>query len=152
MERTLVLIKPDAMVKCLAGNIISDLYNLNLKMIGLKLVNAQRELAEQHYCDIEERHSKEILEKLIKHITGELHNKENVIAIVYEGENAIKKVRDAIGKTNPDECEPHHIRGKYGKINTSKDNWHETVLHASDSEESAKREIELWFNKKELID
>ena len=151
MERTLVLIKPDAMVKRLAGNIISDLYNLNLKMIGLKLVNVQREFAEQHYFDIEEKHGKEIFEELIKHMTGELHNNENVIAIVYQGENAIQKIRDAVGKTNPDECEPHHLRGKYGKIHT-KTNCHETVLHASDSKESAKREIKLWFDKNELVD
>jgi len=150
MERTLVLIKPDAMVKCLAGNIISDLYNLNLKMIGLKLVNAQRELAEQHYCDIEERHSKEILEKLIKHITGELHNKENVIAIVYEGEDAIQKVRNIAGTTNPEEAEPNTIRGKYGRIH-SKTDCYETVIHASDSKESAKREIALWFKDEELV-
>ena len=85
-ERTLVLIKPDAMVKRLAGNIITDLYNLNLKMIGLKLVNVKRELAEQHYS---EHKGKPFFEDLIKHITGELHNNENVIAIVYEGENSI---------------------------------------------------------------
>jgi nucleoside-diphosphate kinase len=149
MEKTLVLIKPDAMVKHLAGNIINDLYNLNLRMIGLKLVNVKQELAEQHY---EEHKGKSFYNGLIDYLTGKLHNNENVIAIVYEGEDAIKKVREAIGKTNPDECEPHHLRGKYGKINTSKNNWHETVLHASDSEESAKREIQLWFEKKELID
>ena len=148
MQRTLVLIKPDAMIKHLAGNIINELYYLNLKMIGLKLVNVQRELAEQHYAEHKGKH---FYGGLIDYITGKLHNNENVIAIVYEGENAIKKVRDAIGKTNPDECEPHHIRGKYGKINTSKDNWHETVLHASNSEESAKREISLWFDKNELV-
>lgn len=148
MERTLVLIKPDAMVKRLAGNIITDLYTLNLKMIGLKLVNVKRELAEKHY---EEHKGKPFFEDLIKHITGELHNNENVIAIVYEGENAVTKIRNAIGKTNPDECEPWHIRGKYGKINTKTD-CHETVIHASDSPESAKREIELWFNENELVD
>lgn len=148
MEKTLVLIKPDAMVKKLAGNIINDLYNLNLKMIGLKLVNVKKELAEQHY---EEHKGKHFYEGLIDYILGKLHNNENIIAIVYEGENAIRKIRDAIGKTNPDECEPHHIRGKYGKINTCKNNWHETVLHASDSSESAEREIKLWFNEDELI-
>lgn len=147
MERTLVLIKPDAMIKRLAGNIITDLYNLNLKMIGLKLVNVQRELAEQHY---EEHKEKPFFQELIQHITGELHNNENVIAIVYQGENAISKVRDAVGKTNPDECEPHHIRGKYGKIHT-KTNCHETVIHASDSKESAEREIKLWFDDDELV-
>jgi len=148
MERTLVLIKPDAMVKCLAGNIISELYNLNLKMIGLKLVNVQKELAEKHY---EEHKGKNFYEGLIDYISGKLHDNENVIAIVYEGENAIQKIRDAIGKTNPDECEPHHIRGKYGKINTCKDNWHETVIHSSDSKESAKKEIALWFDDDELV-
>jgi nucleoside-diphosphate kinase len=147
VEQTLVLIKPDAMIKRLAGNIISDLYNLDLKMIGLKLVNVSKELAEKHY---EEHKEKPFFSDLIEHITGALHNNENVIAIVYEGEDAIQKVRDATGKTNPDECEPWHIRGKYGKIHT-KTNCHETVIHASDSQESAKREIELWFTKDELV-
>jgi nucleoside-diphosphate kinase len=148
MQRTLVLIKPDAMVKKLAGNIITELYYLNLKMIGLKLVNVKKEVAEKHY---EEHKGKHFYDDLIKHITGELHNNENVIAIVYEGDNAIKKIREFIGKTNPDEAEPWTIRGKYGKIHT-KTNCHETVLHASDSPESAEREINLWFNKDELIE
>ena len=148
MEKTLVLIKPDAMVKRLAGNIINDLYNLNLKMIGLKLINVNPELAEKHY---EQHKEKSFFEELIKHLTGELHSNENVIAIVYEGENAIQKVRNAIGKTNPDECEPWHIRGKYGKIHT-KTSCHETVIHASDSPEAAEKEIYLWFNQNELID
>lgn len=148
MERTLVLIKPDAMQKRLAGNIISDLYNLNLKMIGLKLVNVKRELAEQHYS---EHAGKPFFEELIRHITGELHGKENVIAIVYEGENAIQKVRGIAGGSNPDECEPWHIRGKYGKIHT-KTNCRETVIHSSDSIESGKKEVGLWFEDKELIE
>lgn len=146
-ERTLVLIKPDAMVKRLAGNIITDLYNLDLKMVGLKLVNVKRELAEQHYS---EHKDKPFFEELIKHITGELHNNENVIAIVYQGENAIKKIRESVGKTNPDESEFYTLRGKYGRNHTST-NCRENVLHASDSPESAKREIQLWFEEKELI-
>ncbi|MCK5624526.1 nucleoside-diphosphate kinase [Candidatus Pacearchaeota archaeon] len=150
MEKTLVLIKPDAMVKHLAGNIISELYNLDLKMIGLKLVNVRRELAEQHYFDVEERHGKDILKKLIKHITGELHNNENVIAIVYEGEDAIQKVRNLAGKTNPEEAEPNTIRGRYGRV-YSKTDCFENLIHASDSKESAEREISLWFDKGELV-
>ena len=146
-ERTLVLIKPDAMVKRLAGNIISDLYNLNLKMIGLKLVNVQRELAEQHYSNLKE---KPFFEDTIKHITGELHNNENVIALVYEGENAIQKVRNAIGNTVPDEAEPYTIRGKYGKIH-SKTGCFETAIHASDSKKSAEKEVSLWFDDSELV-
>ncbi len=146
MEKTLVLIKPDAMAKHLAGNIITDLYSLNLKMIALKLSNVKRELAEMHYS---EHKGKPFFEELIKHLTGELHNQEKVIAIIYKGKDAVKKVRKAIGKTNPDECEPWSIRGKYGKINT-KTNCHETVIHASDSIESAKREIKLWFDDDEI--
>jgi nucleoside-diphosphate kinase len=146
-ERTLVLIKPDAMAKCLAGNIISDLYFLNLKMIGLKLVNVKKELAEQHY---NEHKGKPFFEHLIQHITGELHGNENVIAIVYEGENAIQKIRNAVGKSNPDDSPPNSIRGKYGKIH-SKTNCFETVIHASDSAESAEREIALWFDDDEIV-
>jgi len=146
MERTLVLIKPDAMVKQLAGNIISELYKTNLKMIGLKLVNVQRELAEQHY---HEHIGKPFFEKLIKHLTGELHNQENAIAIVYEGEEAIKKVRELAGKTHPEEASPSTIRGKYGRWH-SKTDCFENVIHASDSPASAEIEVPIWFNKKEL--
>jgi len=72
MEKTLVLIKPDAMVKQLAGNIISELYSLDLKMIGLKLVNVKREFAELHY---DEHKGKPFFKGLIQHITGELHKR-----------------------------------------------------------------------------
>ncbi len=146
-ERVLVLIKPDAMVKRIVGNIITDLYNLNLKMIGLKLVNVKRELAEQHYC---EHKDKPFFEKLIKHLTGEFHNNENVIAIVYEGENAIEKARKAAGETNPEEADFCTIRGKYGRIHTKTDCF-ENVIHVSDSPEAAKREIALWFKEEELV-
>ena len=144
VERTLVLIKPDAMVKRLAGNIISDLYNLNLKMIGLKLVNVRKELAEKHY---EEHNGKPFFEKLVKHLIGEFHNNENVIAIVYEGENAIQKVREFAGKTHPQEASPTSLRGKYGRVHTETDCF-ENVIHASDSKENGEKEIALWFDKK----
>ncbi len=146
-ERTLVLIKPDAMVKQIAGHVITDLYNLGLKMIGLKLVNVQKELAEQHY---EEHKEKEFYGELINYITGELHNNENVIAIVYEGKNAIQKIRDTAGKTHPEEAESKTLRGKYGRCN-NKINCFENVLHSSDSKENAKKEIALWFDDDELI-
>lgn len=147
MEKTLILIKPDAMVKRLAGNIINDLYNLNLKMIGLKLVNVQQELAEQHYSEHKE---KPFFEKLVKHITGELHDQENVIAIVYQGENAVEKVRDAVGETHPEKAEPNTLRGKFGRLHSETDCF-ENVIHASDSVESAEKEIKLWFDDGELV-
>ena len=150
-ERTLVLIKPDAMIKKIAGNVISELYNTALKMIGLKLVNVQKELAEQHYSEHKEKHGEEIFEKLIKHITGDFHNNENVIAIVYQGENAIQKVRNFAGKTHPEEAEPNTLRGKFGRVH-SKTDCYENVIHASDSIESAKKEIKLWFDDDELTE
>ncbi len=148
MERTLVLIKPDAMSKNLAGIIIYDLSNLNLKMIGLKLIKVSDELAKKHY---EEHKEKPFFKDLINHITGRLHNNEKVIAVVYEGKNAIGKIREAVGATHPDKANPSSIRGKYGKVHTIT-NCRETVIHASDSEKSAEKEIKLWFSKKELIE
>ena len=151
MERVLVLIKPDAMVKRLAGNIINDLYNLNLKMIGLKLVNVKRELAEMHYNKLKQEKGEKIFEGVIKYITGEYHNDENVIAIAYQGENAVSEVRKAIGTTNPEKAHPTTIRGKYGRIVAEKDLF-ETVIHASDSPENGEREIKLWFKDDELVE
>lgn len=148
MEKTLVLIKPDAMVKGLAGEIISELSRTKLKMIGLKLVNVSKELAELHY---EEHKNKPFFKDLIKHLTGELHNNENVIAMVYQGENAIKIIREKAGKTFPDSAEFTSIRGKYGRHN-QETGCLENVIHTSDSPESAKREIELWFDDKELLE
>ena len=146
MERTLVLIKPDAVGKRLVGHIISDFEVLQLKMVGLKLVNVEKGLAEKHYKD---HNGKDFYNELIKYITGELH-KSNVVAIVYEGIDAIKKVRDLVGATNPDKAESFSLRGKYGKVH-SIHGWHETVIHASDSPEAAEREISLWFSKEELV-
>jgi len=146
-ERSLVLIKPDAMVKCLAGQVISELYNLKLKMVGLKLVKVSKELAEEHY---KEHQEKPFFDKLVKHLEGKFHDGENVIAIVYKGKNIIQKIRDAAGKTNPEESDPKSIRGKYGRLHSQTDCF-ENVIHASDSPESAEKEIALWFKEEELI-
>jgi len=134
-ERTLVLIKPDAVAKCLAGHVITDLYSLKLKMAGLKIVNVKKELAEKHY---EELRGKPFFGKLVKHIAGEFHDNANVIAIVYMGEN-------------PEEADFSSIRGKYGRVN-SKTDCFENVIHASDSVENAEKEIKIWFGKGELIE
>ncbi|MCL5730022.1 MAG: nucleoside-diphosphate kinase [Candidatus Pacearchaeota archaeon] len=146
-EKTLVLIKPDAVAKGLTGNIISDLDNLGLKMIGLKLVKVTDELAKAHYLEHKER---PFFNDLILHITGKLHNNAPVIAIVYEGESAIEKIRKLAGSTNPEKAELKSLRGKYGRIH-SETKCLETVIHSSDSAESAKREIALWFAQDELI-
>ncbi|MDP3965953.1 MAG: nucleoside-diphosphate kinase [archaeon] len=147
MERTLVLIKPDAVVKGLSGQIIFELERTNLRMVGLKLVNVKKELAEKHY---EEHKEKAFFEKLITHLTGGFHNNSNVVAICYEGEDAVQKIRNLAGKTFPDEAEYCSIRGRYGRYNHKTD-CVENVIHASDSPESAKREISIWFKEEEFV-
>jgi nucleoside-diphosphate kinase len=147
-ERVLVLIKPDAMARNLAGIIIHDLSQLKLKMIGLKLVAVNKHLAEKHY---EVHKEKPFYLDLLKYIMGELHNVHSIIAIAYGGEDAIKKVRDYAGKTNPDEAEPLSLRGKYGKINSKTKNF-DNVMHISDSPENGEKEIYIWFSKEELVE
>ena len=148
-EKTLVLIKPDAMAKKLAGNVIQEIDGLGgLKMVGLKLMNVQKELAEKHY---EEHKDKPFFDKLIEHLKGDLHDNENVIAIVYKGENVIEKIRGAAGSTHPEEASFNSLRGKYGRVD-SKTDCFENVIHTSDSKESAEKEISLWFDKDDLLD
>ena len=75
----------------------------------------------------------------------------SIIAIAYEGENAIKKLRDYAGKTNPDEATPNSLRGKYGKIN-SKTKQFENTVHISDSPTNGEKEIKIWFSSEELVE
>lgn len=150
MERALVLIKPDAMVKKLAGNIINDFYNLDLRIIGLKLVSVEKELAEMHYHDLEQRKGKKIFEDTVRYLKGDHHNHKNIIAIVYQGKDAVKKVREFVGETNPEKAKPSTIRGKYGRVIKEKDLF-ENVVHVSDSKESAEKEIKVWFREEELV-
>ena len=137
-ERTLVLIKPDAMAKGLAGHIISELNYLELKLIAIKIVKVSNEQADTHY---EMHKDKPFFQKLIKHLTGEFHNNEPVMALVYQGENAISKVRTLAGLTNPDESDFKTLRRKYGGIHSITECF-ENVIHASDSQESAEKEGE----------
>ncbi|MCX6750514.1 MAG: nucleoside-diphosphate kinase [Candidatus Pacearchaeota archaeon] len=147
-EKVLVLIKPDAMARKLFGIIMYDLENLNLKMIGLKLVSVKKHLAEKHY---EVHKEKPFYKDLLKYIMGELHNIHSIIAIAYEGEDAIKKLREYAGKTNPDEAEPSTLRGRYGKVNSKTNNF-DNVMHISDSPENGKKEIDIWFDEDELVE
>jgi len=146
MDSTLVLIKPDAMQKNLAGEIIRELHNTGLELIGIKIIEVPEELAEKHY---EEHKDKEFFGKLVKHLTGYFHVKK-VLAMVWHGENAINKIRETAGKTNPEDAAPNTLRGKYGRIHSKTDVF-ENVLHTSDSASSAEKEIKLWFSPSELI-
>lgn len=147
-EKVLVLIKPDAMARKLFGIIMYDLAHLDLKMIGLKLVSVQKHLAEKHY---EMHKEKPFYNDLLKYIMGEYHNVHSIIAIAYKGENAIQKLREYAGKTNPDDAEPSTLRGRYGKVNSKTNNF-DNVMHISDSPENGEKEISIWFSKEELVE
>jgi nucleoside-diphosphate kinase len=156
VQQCLVLIKPDGLVKSLTGNIISSLSETKLKIVGSKVVKVSKELAEEHYSELkqslvrrfQEPKATEVFESVLKYIKGEYHT-DRVVALVYEGEEAIEKIRKVAGKTNPEEADFTTIRGKYGRIN-SKTGVFENVVHVSDSEKEAQREIQLWFQPEEL--
>lgn len=143
-RQTLILIKPDGLVKSLTGNIITELSDTGLIIVGAKVVQVTRELAVEHYQHLREE---KFFDELIKYIMGEYHVK-RVLALVYYGENAIKKVRRVVGSTDPEKAEPISIRGKYGRI--TREGVFENVVHASENEKEAEREIKLWFRPEEL--
>ena len=156
LQQTLVLIKPDGLIKSLTGNIITALSETKLKIVGAKVIKVSKELSEKHYSELRQRliqkfgekEGSELFEKILKYIRGYYHT-DRVLALVYEGEKAIEKIRFLAGSTNPEEAEPTSIRGRYGRIN-SKTRVFENVIHVSDSPENAKREIQLWFEPEEL--
>lgn len=144
-QRTLVLIKPDGLNKSLTGNVLTRLSETKLDIVGAKIVQVSRELAEQHYMMLKD---KPFFDELIKYLMGEYHKKK-VMALVYWGEAAISKVRQICGATNPEEADPVSIRGAYGRITTK--GVYENVIHASTNEEEAEREIKLWFAPDDII-
>jgi len=148
-QQSLVIIKPDGLVKSLTGNIITALSETKLKIVGAKIVKVGKELAEKHYEDLKIK-KPQLFDSIVKYLMGGYHT-DRVLALVYEGENAIEKIREVCGSTNPEEAHPISIRGRYGRIN-SKTGVFENVIHTSDSEAAAEREIKLWFKPLELVD
>jgi nucleoside-diphosphate kinase len=131
VERTLVLIKPDAMERALAGEILARFERRGLAMREARLVHVDRELAESHYAEHAE---KPFFGELVAFITSG-----PTLALVLEGEGAIPVVRKTMGATDPAEACPGSIRGQFAL--SMPDN----LVHGSDSPESAAREIQLWF-------
>ena len=132
MERTLVLVKPDAMRRALAGEIVARLERRGLELRAAKLVTVDRPLAEEHYAEHAE---KPFFGELVEFITSG-----PTLALVVEGEGAIAVVRTTMGATNPADAGPGTIRGDLAL--SMPDN----LVHGSDSPESAEREIALWFD------
>ena len=131
MQETLVLIKPDAVKRQLSGEILSRYERKGLVIKSLKLLQVPRELAEEHYAEHKE---KPFFGELVDFITSG-----PVLAFVLAGKNAVTSVRTINGATNPVDATPGSIRGDYALTMDS------NVVHASDSVDSAAREIHLWF-------
>jgi nucleoside-diphosphate kinase len=130
-QRTLILIKPDAFQRRLTGEIIKRFEAKGLTIVAAKHMTTQRELAEEHYAEHSE---KPFFGELVDFITGG-----PLVALVFEGIDAIKAARQIIGATNPLEATTGSIRGDFGlEVQTN-------LVHGSDSPESAQREIGLWF-------
>lgn len=145
-QAVLILIKPDGLKKSLTGNILTRLSETKLEIVAAKMVRVSKELAEEHYKHLKD---KPFFGEIIKYLQGELHDRKKVMALVYWGEDAIKKCRELAGATNPEEAESTSIRGSYGRITTS--GVYENVIHVSSHELEAEREIKLWFGPAEII-
>ena len=146
MEKTLVLIKPDGLVRSLTGNILTRMSETKLEIVAAKITRATQERAEAHYQQLK---GKPFYAELIQYLQGELHDRRKVMALIYWGQDAIVKTRKMAGSTNPEEADPVSIRGSYGRIRSS--GLFENVIHASATAEEAEREIKLWFQPDEVI-
>ena len=137
-ERTLVLVKPDGVQRQLTGRILTRYEERGLKVVGLKLVKVERELAERHYAAHRE---KPFFGGLVDFITSA-----PLVALALEGPNAIAVVRAINGATRPHEAAPGTIRGDFA-LETA-----QNIVHASDGPDAAKTELALWFAPGELFD
>jgi nucleoside-diphosphate kinase len=137
MERTLILVKPDAVQRCLAGEIISRLEKRGLKIVAMKLLRMDRALAEKHYAVHRE---KAFFKDLVDFITSG-----PVIAAVFEGDKAVEAVRQTMGSTDPKKAAPGTIRADLGlsmQLN---------MVHGSDSPENAAIEVSNFFKPEEMV-
>jgi nucleoside-diphosphate kinase len=138
MERSLVLIKPDAIQRGLAGEITSRLEEKGLKIVAMKMLHIDKNLAQRHYAV---HKGKAFFDDLVNFITSS-----PVIAIVFQGKNAVEIIRQMMGETDPTKARSGTIRGDFGI-----DIGH-NLVHGSDSLENAGKEIELFFQTEEIFD
>ncbi len=137
MEKTLILIKPDAVQRCLAGEIITRLEKRGLKIVAMKMLRMDRALAEKHYAV---HRDKPFFNDLVSFITSS-----PIIAAVLEGEKAVESVRQTMGSTDPKKAAPGTIRADLGlsmQLN---------MIHGSDSPENAAKEIDIFFKSEEIL-
>jgi len=149
IQQTLVVIKPDGLIKSLTGNILTTLSETKLKIVGAKILKVPKELAELHYRELKNKKPK-VFPEAVKYLMGGFHT-DRVLALVYQGPDAVNSIRKICGSTNPEEAGSTTIRGRYGRIN-SKTGVFENVIHTSESIKNAEEEIELWFQPNELTE
>ncbi|NMB41518.1 MAG: nucleoside-diphosphate kinase [Firmicutes bacterium] len=137
MEKTFVMLKPDAVQRNLIGEVIGRFEKKGLKLVALKMLTIDQEMANQHY---NEHVGKPFFDDLVSFITSG-----PVVAMVWEGRQAIQVARKMMGSTDPQEAPTGTIRGDYGLFTGN------NIVHGSDSPESAAREISLFFSQKEII-
>lgn len=137
LEQTFVFVKPDGVQRGLIGEVIARLERRGLKMVAAKFMAMSQELAEQHYAIHE---GKPFYKGLLKYVTSA-----PVMAMVWEGPQAVEAVRQTMGATRPVEAAPGSVRHDFGLMVGR------NITHASDSVENAQKEIELWFNSEELV-
>ena len=138
MERSLVLIKPDAMKRGLATTILSRLESKGLKLVALRMLHMDKALAERHYAV---HADKPFFNELIGFITSS-----RIVAAVFTGEGAVEAIRKNMGNTNPAKAEPGTIRRDFGL------DIQQNATHSSDSRETAEKEIKLFFKENEIFD
>jgi nucleoside-diphosphate kinase len=136
LERTLILLKPDALQRRLSGRILTRFEEKGLRIVGLKMMRIPQALAERHY---EPHKSKPFYPGLVRFMTSS-----PILALVLEGKDVINIVRKMVGKTFGPEAEPGTVRGDFGASRSF------NLIHASDAPETAKREVELFFKADEL--
>ena len=136
MERSFVMLKPDAVLRRLMGTVLTRFEERGLKLVAVKMMNISEELAKEHYGEHKE---KPFFNDLVSYITSA-----PVLAMVIEGDDCISLIRKMVGATNPKEADLGTIRGDYA-LDTGRN-----IIHASDSPASAKREIALFFNDSEI--
>ncbi len=138
MEKSLVLIKPDAMQRGLAGEIVTRLERKGLKIIAMKMLQMDKNLAQRHYAI---HKGKVFFDRLVDFITSS-----PTIAIVFQGKDAVGVIRRTMGETDPVKAQAGTIRGDFGL------DIEHNLIHGSDSAENASKEIELFFSTEEIID
>ena len=137
MDRSLVIIKPDGVLRGLTGVLLSRLESLGLRITALKMIHMSRALAEEHYAP---HRDKPFFNSLVAYITSS-----PVVVAIFEGDDAVARIRETIGPTNPAVASPYTIRGEFG-VDIERN-----TIHASDSVETAAREVALFFEPSEIF-